>query len=146
MSEDALAILDSNIAVYALVKDYPTKKIHSVCLKLLERGLGGEIATLCLNPVMVVETFSALAKLLGLGEAEYRMSSLLRSNRLTYLTISRSVAEKAVRWARGSKVPINDAIFAGLALEHSAVVYTADERHFSRLKKYGVTFRNPVKQ
>ena len=141
----SLALLDSNVAVYALVKDYPTKKIHKACLKLLERGLKAEAIILCLNPIMLVETFSALAKLLGLAEAEYRVSSLLRSKRLGFLTISRSASENAVSWAKESEVPINDAMIAGLAIEHSAIVYTADERHFNKLKKYGLTFRNPTK-
>ena len=142
----SLGLLDSNVAVYALVKDYPTKSIHKMCLKLLEKGLkGGTSMVLCLNPIMLVETFSALAKLLGLAEAEYRVSSLLRSKRLGFLTISRSASESAVSWAKESEVPVNDAMIAGLAVEHSAIVYTADERHFNKLKKYGVTFRNPTK-
>ncbi len=141
-----LAMLDSNIAVYALVKDYPTKKIHKKCLKLLERALKGEInLILCLTPIMIVETFSALVKLLGLVEAEYRVSSLLSSKRLAFLTVSRSSSGSAVRWAKESKVPVNDAMISAVAIEHSAVVYTADENHFTRLKKYGVTFRNPLK-
>lgn len=146
MSKDIFAVLDSMVAVYALVEDYPTKKIHSICLRLLERGLKGEIATLCLNPIMIVETFSALTRLLGLEEAKYRVSSLLRSSRLVYLTISRSASEKAVSWAGESGVPVNDAMIASLAMEHSSIVYTVDEKHFGRLKKYGVIFRNPIKQ
>ena len=146
MSKHSLAMLDSNVAVYALVKDYPTKKIHEKCLKLLERALKGETnVVLCLNPVMVVETFSALVKLLGLFDAEYRVSSLLGSKRLAFLTVSRSSCESAVRWAKESHVPVNDAMVAGIAVEHSAIVYTADEDHFSRLKKFGVTFRNPIR-
>jgi len=146
VSKHSLALLDSNVVVYALVKDYPTKSIHKKCLKLLERGLKGKInAILCLNPIMIVETFSALAKLLGIVEAEYRVSSLLSSRRLAFLTVSRSVSESAVRWAKESSVPVNDAMMAGVALEHSAIVYTADENHFNRLKGYGVTFRNPIK-
>ena len=141
----SLGLLDSNVTVYALVKDYPTKKIHEMCLKLLEKGLKGEIAVLCLNPIMLVETFSALAKLLSLAEAEYRISSLLRSKRLGFLTISRPASESAVSWAKESEVPINDTMIASLAVENSAIVYTADERHFNKLKRYGVIFQNPIK-
>ena len=146
ISKHSLALLDSNVAVYALVKDYPTKKIHKKCLTLLERGLKGKInVILCLNPIMIVETFSALVKLLGFIEAEYRVSSLLSSKRLAFLTASRSSSESAVHWAKESEVPVNDAMIAGIAVEHSAIVYTTAENHFSRLKKYGVTFRNPIK-
>ena len=141
----SLGLLDSNVTVYALVKDYPTKKIHKMCLKLLEKGLKGEIAVLCLNPIMLVETFSALAKLLSLAEAEYRISSLLRSKRLGFLTISRPTSESAVSWAKESEVPVNDTMIASLAVENSAIVYTADERHFNKLKRYGVIFQNPIK-
>ncbi len=146
MSKHSLALLDSNVAVYALVKDYPTKNIHKKCLKLLERGLKGEInLILCLTPIMIVETFSALVKLLGFIEAEYRVSSLLSSKRLAFLTVSRSSSESAVHWAKESEVPVNDAMMASVAVEHSAIVYTADENHFRRLKKYGLTFKNPIK-
>jgi len=146
ISKHSLALIDSNIAVYALVKDYPTKKIHEKCLKLLERALKGEVnMILCLNPIMIVETFSALVKLLGIVEAEYRVSSLLNSKRLAFLTVSRSSSESAVHWAKESEVPVNDAMMGGIAVEHSAIVYTADENHFRRLRKYGVTFRNPIK-
>lgn len=145
VSKHSLALIDSNVAVYALVKDYPTKKIHEKCLKLLERALKGEIGViLCLNPIMIVETFSALAKLLGLAEAEYRVLSLLGSKRLAYMTVSSSSCESAVRWAKESNVPVNDAMVASIAVEHSAPVYTADEDHFNRLKKFGVIFRNPT--
>ena len=146
ISKHSLALIDSNIAVYALVKDYPTKNIHEKCLKLLERALKGEVnMILCLNPIMIVETFSALVKLLGIVEAEYRVSSLLNSKRLAFLTVSRSSSESAVHWAKESEVPVNDAMMGGIAVEHSAIVYTADENHFRRLRKYGVTFRNPIK-
>jgi len=94
---------------------------------------------------MIVETFSALVKLLGIVEAEYRVSSLLNSKRLAFLTVSRSSSESAVHWAKESEVPVNDATMAGIAVEHSAIVYTADENHFRRLRKYGVTFRNPIR-
>lgn len=146
MSKHSLALLDSNVAVYALVKDYPTKNIHKKCLTLLERGLKGEInLVLCLTPIMIVETFSALVKLLGFIEAEYRVSSLLSSKRLAFLTVSRSSSESAVHWAKESEVPVNDAMMASVAVEHSTIVYTADENHFRRLKKYGLTFSNPIK-
>jgi predicted nucleic acid-binding protein len=106
----------------------------------------GEISViLCLTPIMIVETFSALVKLLGFIEAEYRVSSLLSSKRLAFLTVSRSSSESAVHWAKESEVPVNDAMMASVAVEHSALVYTADENHFRRLKKYGLTFRNPIK-
>jgi len=146
INRHSLGVLDSNVAVYALVKDYPTKRIHKRCLKLIERGLKGEAGlVLCLNPITVVETFSALAKLLDLVEAEYRASSLLRSKRLGFLTISRSASESAVTLAKESEVPVNDAMIGSLAVEHSAIVYTADERHFNKLKKFGVRFQNPLK-
>ena len=146
IGKHSLALLDSNVAVYALVKDYPTEKIHKRCLKLLERALKGEIKTIfCLNPIMIVETFSALAKLLGIAEAEYRVASLLSSKRLAFITVSRAASQSAVHWAKESEVPVNDAVMAAIAMEHAAVIYTADENHFKRLRKYGVTFRNPIK-
>jgi predicted nucleic acid-binding protein len=65
-----LAILDSNVIVYAMVEDYPNRLQHSKCLMLLEKGLRGELEyILTLNPIIVVEVFSALKKLLNIAEA-----------------------------------------------------------------------------
>ena len=62
-----LAIVDSNVIVYAMIKDYPDKIRHEKYLALLERGLKGELNyILTVNPIIVVEIFSVLKKLLNL--------------------------------------------------------------------------------
>lgn len=141
-----LAILDSSVIVYSMVKDYPDKVHHSKCFNVLEKGLKGELGyILCLNPIVVVEAFSALARLLDWSQAEFRMSSLIRSKRVAFLSISREACQNSVIWAKEEAVPINDAMIGASMVETDAVIYTVDENHFRRLEEYGVKFINPLK-
>jgi len=72
-----LAVLDSNVIFHSVVTDHPNRAYHEKCRVLLERGLGCELDhILSLNPVVVVEVFSALRRLLNLDEAEFRTDSL----------------------------------------------------------------------
>jgi len=141
-----LALVDSNVLVYSLVTDYPSRGHHARCLNLLEAGLRGELGQiLSLNPIVVVEAFSALTQLLNRGEAEFRVGSLLRSRRIAFLAISREAAQNSLRWAREKGVPVNDAMIGANAVESTELVYTADEEHFKKLEEYGVKFINPLK-
>ena len=141
-----LAILDSNVIVYSMVTDYPNKMYHTKCVNLLERGLKGELGhLLSLNPIVVVEAFSALAKLLGMNQAELRIGSLLRSKRIAFLPISREASQNSVRWAKEKSVPVNDAMIGANMVEMAGLIYTVDENHFKKLEEYGVKFTNPTR-
>lgn len=141
-----LAILDSNVIVYSMIADYPNKAHHTRCLDLVERGLKGELDyILSLNPIVVVEAFSALARLLDLSQAEFRIGSLLRSKRIAFLSISREASQNSVRWAKEKAVPVNDAMIGANMVETAGLIYTIDEKHFKKLEEYGVKFVNPIK-
>ena len=141
-----LAILDSNVIVYSMVMDYPNKTYHDKCFNLVETGLKGELDyILSINPIVVVEAFSALVRLLNWSQAEFRVSSFLHSKRIVFLSISKEVSEISVQWAKEKEVPINDAMIGANMIEMAALVYTVDEKHFKRLKEYGVKFVNPIK-
>jgi predicted nucleic acid-binding protein len=138
--------MDSNILVYAVVDQYPDEICHQKCLLLLEQGLRGKLNfVLALNPIIVVEAFSALRKLLTCNEAEFRVGSLLRSNRLAFLSISKEACQNSVRWAREKNVPVNDAIIGANMIEQAQLIYTADEEHFRKLEEYGVKITNPLR-
>ena len=83
--------------------------------------------------------------LLDFEQAEYRLLSFLRSRRVGFLTASRLASEKAVTWAKEAEVPVNDALMAAVAVENAALLYTADDKHFTKLRKYGVVFKNPIR-
>src|SRR4030065_2020821 len=69
-----LAIVDSNILIYALIRDYPTKLDHEKCLGFLEKGLKGELEyTLAVNPIVVVEVFTTLRRLSMRDDAEKKL-------------------------------------------------------------------------
>jgi len=141
-----LAILDSNVIICSMITDYPNKLYHRRCRVLLEKGLKGELDyILGLNPIVVIEVFSALRRLLNWGEAEFRTGSLLLSKRIAFLPISREASQNSVRWANETKVPVNDAMIGASMVEQADLIYTIDEDHFEKLEEYGVKILNPVK-
>ena len=140
-----LAIVDSNIIVYALNTDYADKECHKKCLSLLESGLKGQLEfVLALNPIVVVEVFSVLKKILGKSEAGSRISGLLQSKRLGYVTLSREACRTSVQWAKHHSIPVNDALIAACAAEFAPTIYTIDTEHFKRLESQGLTIINPT--
>jgi len=141
-----LAILDSNVIVYSMITDYPNELYHRRCRILLEKGLKGELDyILSLNPIVIVEVFSALRRLLNWSEAEFRTGSLLRSKRIAFLSISREASQNSVRWAKEKNVPVNDAMIGANMAEQADLIYTIDEAHFKKLEEYGVKILNPIK-
>jgi len=140
-----LAILDSNVIVYSMITDYPNKLYHRRCRILLEKGLKGELDhILSLNPIIIIEVFSALKRLLNWNEAEFRTGSLLRSKRIVFLSISREASQNSVQWAREKRIPVNDAMIGATMVEQANLIYTIDEDHFEKLEEYGVKILNPV--
>ena len=140
-----IAIVDSNVIVYAMIKDYSDKQLHQKCLALLEKGLKGELDyVLALDPIITVEVFSVLRKTLDSDAAEFRVTTFLRSSRIAFLSNSREACQNAVQWAKEKNVPINDAMIGANAVEYAAPVYTLDE-HFNKLEEYGVKTINPTK-
>lgn len=141
-----LAILDSNIIVYSMITDYPNKLYHRRCRILLEKGLKGELDyILSLNPIVIVEVFSALKRLLNWNEAEFRTGSLLRSKRIVFLSISREASQNSVQWAKEKRIPVNDAMIGANMVEQANLIYTIDEDHFEKLEEYGVKILNPIR-
>jgi predicted nucleic acid-binding protein len=140
-----LALVDSNILVYAMLKDYPDKARHEKCLSLLEKGLKGELSCiLAVNPIIVVEVFTVLRKMLSCSEAQSRISSLLDSRRIGYLSVRREACQTAVQWAKQANIPVNDALIAASMTDNAQLIYTADEEHFRKLEEYNVTIINPT--
>ena len=140
-----LAIVDSNILIYALNTDYADQECHEKCLSLLDRGLKGQLRhTLALNPIIVAEVFTVIKKLLDCNEAESRVNGLLQSKRLGYVSISREASQTAVQWAKKHNIPVNDALIAASAAEQAPTIYTNDEEHFRKLEKYHITIINPT--
>lgn len=141
-----LAILDSNVIVYSMITDYPNKLYHRRCRILLEKGLEGELDyILSLNPIVIVEVFSALKRLLNWNEAEFRTGSLLRSKRIVFLSISREASQNSVQWAKEKRIPVNDAMIGANMVEQANLIYTVDEDHFKKLEEYGVKISNPIR-
>jgi predicted nucleic acid-binding protein len=139
-----LAIVDSNILVYAMLKDYPDREKHQKCLSLLDRGLKGELDhILAINPIIIVEVFSVLRKLLSDLEAETRINTILSSRRIAYLSITKEACQTAMQWAKKANIPVNDALIAASMTDNSKLIYTADE-HFKKLEEWDIVMCNPT--
>ena len=140
-----LALVDSNILVYALIKDYPDKERHEKCLTLLDRGLRGQLDyCLTVNSIIIAEVFTVLKNMLDTDAAEARMSTLLNSKHIVYLSISKEACQNAVEWATKHNVPVNDALIAACAQERAPTIYTADEEHFKKLQTRHLIIINPT--
>jgi predicted nucleic acid-binding protein len=141
-----LAVIDSNILVYALITNYPTMQLHEKCISLLEKGLRGELDyVLALNPIIVAEVFSSVRKILSVNEAESRVGSLLSLRRFAFLTISKEACQSSIRLAKEKNIPVNDALIAFSAIQYAELIYTMDEEHFLRLEDRGIKILNPIK-
>jgi predicted nucleic acid-binding protein len=139
-----LAIVDSNVLIYAMIKNYPDKERHEKCLALLENGLKGQLNyILTINPIIVVEVFSVLRKFLGYDEAEFRINMLFRSRRLGFLLISKEACQNSVQWAKEKSILVNVALIAASMLQNAELLYTIDEEHFKKLEEY-ITVLNPT--
>jgi len=140
-----LSLVDSNIIVYAMMTEHSDKRCHEKCLALLEKGLKGELNyLLAVNPIILVEVFSVLRKLEGCDKAEFKITSFLRSKRLSFSPISKETCQKAVQWAKEKNIPVNDAVIGANMTENADLIYTVDEEHFKKLEEYGVKFCNPT--
>ena len=138
-----LAIVDSNILVYALIKDYPDKERHEKCLALIDRGLRGQLDyCLAVNSTIIAEVFTVLKGMLGKDAAEARMATMLNSKHIAYLPISKEACKNAVEWATKLSIPVNDALIAACAAEQAPTIYTNDEEHFKKLETHNLTIIN----
>jgi predicted nucleic acid-binding protein len=140
-----LALVDSNILVYALIKDYPDKERHETCLTLLDRGLRGQLDyCLAVNSTIIAEVFTVLKEMINKEAAEVRMTTMLNSRHVAYIQISKKACQNAVEWATKYNVPVNDALIAASAAEHAPTIYTNDEEHFKKLQTHNLTIINPT--
>ncbi len=139
-----IAVVDSNVLIYAMIKDYPDKNRHEKSLALLESGLRGQLNyVLAINPIIVVEVFSVLRKFLGCDEAELRINTLLHSRRLGFLLISKEACQNSIKWAKEKDIPVNDALIVASMLHYAELIYTFDEEHFKKLEEH-ITVINPT--
>ncbi len=140
------AIVDSNVVIYAMINNLSSKQTHEACLQLIEDGFKGKLACiLAINNVIVVEVFTVLKRTVNSIVAESRVGQLLKSRRIEFLHISREECQSAIRWAKETNIPVNDALIGANAAKHSGFIYTVDEDHFSRISKFGIKIVNPVK-
>lgn len=142
-----LALVDSNILVYALIKDYPDCERHEKCLTLLDKGLRGQLDHyLAVNSTIIAEVFTVLKGMLNKDAAEERMATLLNSRHVAYLPISKEACQNAVEWATKHNIPVNYALIAASAAESAPTIYTNDEEYFKKLQTHNITIINPTRR
>lgn len=77
-----LSFIDSNILVFANVKNYPE---YEEAVNILEMGLKGQLK-LCFNTIIVLETHYKLSNLINIEEANYRVELFSNQRELFILT------------------------------------------------------------
>lgn len=104
---------------------------------LLDWGLRGQLDYfLAVNSTIIAEVFTVLKNMLDTNAAKARMSTLLNSKHIAYLSVSKEACQNAVEWATKHNVPVNDALIAASAKENAPTIYTNDEEHFKKLETH----------
>jgi len=111
----ALVFMDSNVFIYSQIEDLPENQLAS--RKITELKMRGEIGV---NAIIISECFYVMSKFVGNREASKRITSLLDSDSITYLSIEKTTLVKAVKLAVVQRQKINDMIKAQHVLDSKA--------------------------
>lgn len=123
-----MTIVDSNIWIFAELKDAPEHNIASAKLQqLLECGEIG------INAIIVSEVFNTLSRFCGAEEARERTSQILGHQSTEWLELGTETVKSAMKLACDCRIRINDAIIARQALELGMHVFTDNLKDFEKV-------------
>ncbi len=134
-----LSFLDSNIIIFANIKNFPEYKY---AVNILEMGLKGEL-NLCINTIIALETHYKLTKLINIEEANYRVGTIFKSRRILYFNISKETVQQGFSIAKKYNIKTNDAVIVASMLENNiSKIYTDNENDFRKIKNLEII--NPI--
>lgn len=135
-----LSFNDSNIIVFANVKNFPEYK---KAVGILEMGLKGQLK-LCFNTIIALETHYKLLKLINIEEANYRVETLFKSMRLFYFDVLMSTLQKGFSIVKKNNIRTNDAVILASMYENGiSKIYTDNETDFQKVKDIEII--NPIR-
>jgi predicted nucleic acid-binding protein len=135
-----LRFIDSNILVFANVKNFPE---YERALNVLEMGLKGQLK-LCFNTIIALETHYKLLKLINIEEANYRVETLFKSKRIIYFDVLMNTLQKGFAIAKKEHIRTNDSVIVASMYEHNiSKIYTDNETDFQKVKDIEII--NPIR-
>ena len=135
-----LSFIDSNMLVFANVKNYPE---YERALNRLEMGLKGQLK-LCFNTIIALETHYKLLKLINNEEANYRVETLFKSKRIIYFDVMMNTLQKGFAIAKKEHMRTNDSVIVASMYEHNiSKIYTDNDTDFQKVKDIEII--NPIR-
>ncbi|HUY00320.1 MAG TPA: PIN domain-containing protein [Candidatus Deferrimicrobium sp.] len=136
-----LSFIDSNILVFANVKNFPE---YEKAVSILEMGLKGTL-NLCINTIIALETHYKLVKLINTEEANYRVETLFKSKRFIFFNISKKTIQDGFSIAKQYNLRTNDAVIIASMYENNIPkIYTDNTRDFQKVKNLELI--NPIRE
>lgn len=121
-------LVDSNIFIFANIKEYPEYSIAKAKIKELIKT-----HKLLVNTIIISEIQYKLYKLLGDEESYKRTLKILNSKYVGYEPIEQNTILKALELSYNSNIRINDAIIAQNAIDLDVEIFTDNTRDFEKI-------------
>ncbi len=121
-------LVDSNIFIFANIKEYPEHSAAKAKLKDL-------VSThkLLVNTIIISEVHYKLYRLLGEEESFNRTQKILYSKHVYYEPVEQSTILKALELSHHNNIRINDAIIAAHASDLNVGLFTDNVKDFEKI-------------
>ncbi|NJD78372.1 MAG: PIN domain-containing protein [Candidatus Methanoperedens sp.] len=121
-------LVDSNIFIFANIKEYPEYPAAKAKIKELIKT-----HELLVNTIIISEIQYKLYRLLDQEESHNRTLKILNSKHVGYESITKSTISKALELSLYSNTRINDAIIAQNAIDLDVEVFTDNIKDFRKI-------------
>jgi predicted nucleic acid-binding protein len=121
-------LVDSNIFIFANIKEYPE---HSASKAKLKDFVNTH--KLLVNTIIISEVHYKLYRLLGEEESFNRTQKILYSKHVNYEPVEQSTILKALEISHNNNIRINDAIIAAHASDLNVSLFTDNVKDFEKI-------------
>ena len=127
-------LVDSNIFIFANIKEYPEHSIVKARIRELIRD-----HRLLVNTIIISEVQYKLYRLLDKEESFCRTQKILNSKHIDYEPVGQSTILKALELSHNSNIRINDAIIAAHAIDLKVGLFTDNIKDFEKISNLRIT-------
>ncbi len=121
-------LVDSNIFIFANIKEYPEHSVAKAKLKDLVKT-----HKLLVNTIIISEVHYKLYRLLGEEESFNRTQKILYSKHVNYEQVEQGTILKALELSHNNNIRINDAIIAAHANDLNVRLFTDNVKDFEKI-------------
>ncbi len=121
-------LVDSNIFIFANIKEYPEYSVAKAKLKDLVKT-----HKLLVNTIIISEVHYKLYRLLGEEESFNRTQKILYSKHVNYESVEQCTILKALELSHNNNIRINDAIIAAHANDLNVGLFTDNVKDFEKI-------------